>query len=122
MEYAAPFFIKPIAKAIANKIDHNFTDGELTTHFGWIETALEGKTYFVGDAFSAADIQMSYPIKRAARAETKSPDRSNTRAFRTGRVEVAFKALSTKVANPQDAHTQVEAAERRDTSSLREAG
>ena len=51
------FFIKPIAKAIANKIDGNFTDGELTAHFGWIEKALEGKSYFAGDAFSAADIQ-----------------------------------------------------------------
>ena len=49
-----PFFIRPIAKAIANKIDTNFTDGELKTHFGWIEKALEGKTYFAGEAFSAA--------------------------------------------------------------------
>ena len=49
-----PFFIKPIAKAIAAKIDGNFTDGELKAHFGWIEKALEGKTYFAGDVFSAA--------------------------------------------------------------------
>ena len=56
------FFIKPIVKAIANKIDGNFTDGELTAHFGWIEKALEGKSYR-GDVFSAADIQMSYPIQ-----------------------------------------------------------
>ena len=57
-----PFFIKPIAKAIANKIDGNFTDGELTAHFGWIEKALEGSRTSRG-MFSAADIQMSYPIE-----------------------------------------------------------
>ena len=76
-----PFFIKPIAKAIANKIDGNFTDGELTAHFGWIEKALEGKSYFAGDAFSAADIQMSYPIQASfARAEML-PNRPNTKAW-----------------------------------------
>ena len=76
-----PFFIKPIAKGIAAKIDGTFTDGELKAHFGWIETALEGKTYFAGDAFSAADIQMSYPIQASfARAEML-PDRPNTQAW-----------------------------------------
>lgn len=96
-----PFFIKPIAKAIANKIDHNFTDGELTTHFGWIETALEGKSYFAGDAFSAADIQMSYPIQASfARAEML-PDRPNTRAW-LERVESrpAFKRAVDKGGQP----------------------
>ena len=53
-----PFFIKPITRAIATKIDENFTDGELKTHFGWIEQALEGSAYFAGDSFSTADIQM----------------------------------------------------------------
>ena len=100
-----PFFIKPIAKAIANKIDQNFTDGELTTHFRWIETALEGKPYFAGDAFSAADIQMSYPIQASfARAEML-PDRPNTRAW-LERVESrpAFKRAVDKGGQPIMTH------------------
>ncbi len=76
-----PFFIKPIAKTIANKIDANFTDGELKTHFGWIEQALEGKTYFAGETFSAADIQMSYPVQASFARADMLPDRPNTRAW-----------------------------------------
>lgn len=76
-----PFFIKPIAKTIANKIDENFTDGELQAHFGWIEQALEGKTYFAGEQFSAADIQMSYPIQASFARADVFPARPNTSAW-----------------------------------------
>lgn len=76
-----PFFIKPIARTIANKIDATFTDGELNTHFGWIEEALGGKTYFAGDEFSAADIQMSYPIQASFTRADMLPNRPNTRAW-----------------------------------------
>ena len=76
-----PFFIKPVVKAIAAKIDGNFTDGELRTHFGWIEEALKGKTYFAGDAFSAADIQMSYPIQASFTRADMLPARPNTSAW-----------------------------------------
>ncbi len=76
-----PFFIRPIARAIAGKIDGNYTDGELKNHFGWIETALQGKSYFAGDAFSAADIQMSYPIQASFARADMLPDRPNTRAW-----------------------------------------
>ncbi len=76
-----PFFIKPISKAIAGKIDATFTDGELKAHFGWIETALESKTYFAGETFSAADIQMSYPIQASFSRADMLPDRPNTQAW-----------------------------------------
>ena len=103
---AAPLpFIKPIAKATATQIAHNVTDGEQTPHYGWIETALEGKTYFAGDAFSAADIQMSYPIQASfARAEML-PDRPNTRAW-LERVESrpAFKRAVDKGGQPIMTH------------------
>ena len=76
-----PFFIKPIVKAIATKIDGSFTDRELKAHFGWIEEALQGKTYFAGDAFSAADIQMSYPVQASFARSDMLPDRPNTKAW-----------------------------------------
>ena len=77
----SPFFIRPIAKAIASKIDAQFTDGELRTHFGWIETALEGKNYFAGERFSAADIQMSYPIQASFIRADILEDRPHTQAW-----------------------------------------
>ena len=75
------FLIKPIATAIADKIDRTFTDGELTTHFEWVEQALEGKDYFAGDTFSAADIQMSYPVQASFARGHLLPDRPNTKAW-----------------------------------------
>ena len=76
-----PFFIRPVVKGIATQIDRTFTDGELRTHFGWIEQALEGQTYFAGDAFSAADIQMSYPVQASFLRADMLPERPNTRAW-----------------------------------------
>lgn len=76
-----PFFIKPIAKAIAGKIDGTFTDNELKTHFGWIEETLAQRSYFAGDAFSAADIQMSYPVQASFSYDHVFPDRPHTRAW-----------------------------------------
>ena len=76
-----PFFIKPITKTIAGKIDATFTDGELKAHFGWIEKALEAKTYFAGETFSAADIQMSYPVQASFTRAGMLPGRPHTQAW-----------------------------------------
>lgn len=76
-----PFFIKPIVKSIAKKIDQSFTDGEIQTHFGWIEKFLSEHQYFAGDHFSAADIQMSYPIQASFVRSDVFPNRPFTQAW-----------------------------------------
>lgn len=58
-----PFFIKPIAKAIANKVDGTFTDPEIEQHVKFIEGELSSHDWFAGDEFSAADVQMSFPLQ-----------------------------------------------------------
>jgi glutathione S-transferase len=59
---AVPWLIRPIARGIADTVDKTFTNGELTAHFGWVEQWLSENEHFAGD-FSAADIQMSYPVE-----------------------------------------------------------
>ncbi len=61
-----PFFARPIARAIADKAMANFIGPQLKTHFDFIESELEKQPWFAGDQFSAADIQMSFPIEAAA--------------------------------------------------------
>ncbi len=61
-----PFFARPIARAIADKAMANFIGPQLKTHFDFIESELEKQPWFAGDKFSAADIQMSFPIEAAA--------------------------------------------------------
>ena len=58
-----PFFLKPIAKAIPDKLDGQYTDPEIQKQFAFIEQELSGRDHFAGDAFSAADIMLSYPIE-----------------------------------------------------------
>ncbi len=61
-----PFFIKPIVKKIAQNVEESFIHPQLKLHFGYLESELSKSEWFVGDEFSAADIQMSFPIEAAS--------------------------------------------------------
>lgn len=61
-----PFFVKPIAKAIAGKVKGSFIEPNLTRQLDYIEGELGKHAWFAGDDFSAADIQMSFPLEAAA--------------------------------------------------------
>jgi glutathione S-transferase len=60
-----PFFVRPIARGIADKIDQSYTTPALDLHLGFIEKTLGERPYFAGDTFSIADIQMFYPVEAA---------------------------------------------------------
>lgn len=61
-----PFFVKPIAKAIAGKAKSGFITPQINTHLDYMEAELGKNTWFAGDAFSGADIQLSFPLEAAA--------------------------------------------------------
>ena len=61
-----PFFIKPIAKAISSKTKAAFIAPQLKTNLDYLESVLARDDWFAGNAFSAADIQMSFPLEAAA--------------------------------------------------------
>jgi len=61
-----PFFVKPIAKAIAGKVKSSFISPQLKTHLDFMEGELAKRPWFAGEAFSGADIQMSFPLEAAA--------------------------------------------------------
>ena len=60
-----PFFAKPIAKAIAGKAKSSFITPNIATHLDFMEGELGKSEWFAGDAFTGADIQMSFPIEAA---------------------------------------------------------
>ncbi len=60
-----PFFVKPIAKAISSKAKSSFIMPQLNTHLDYLEAELGKAQWFVGDEFSAADVQLSFPIEAA---------------------------------------------------------
>jgi glutathione S-transferase len=62
----APFFVRPIARAIANKVKDSFVLPQIRQHLAFLEGELAQRTWFAGDDFSAADIQISFPLEAAA--------------------------------------------------------
>jgi glutathione S-transferase len=60
-----PFFVKPIARGIADKVLSSFVDPNLERQMAFMEAELASRPWFVGADFSAADIQMSFPIEAA---------------------------------------------------------
>jgi glutathione S-transferase len=61
-----PFFVKPIAKAIAKKTKDSFINPQIKSHLDYIEVELGKTKWFAGNEFSGADIQMSFPLEAAA--------------------------------------------------------
>lgn len=62
----APFFVRPVARAIADKVMTTFVGPQLALHLGYLEAELAASGWFAGPDFSAADIQMSFPLEAAA--------------------------------------------------------
>ncbi len=62
----APALVRPIAKAIAGKVDDTFTNPNLARHVGFLASELAKAPYFAGQELSVADIQMSFPMEAIA--------------------------------------------------------
>jgi glutathione S-transferase len=60
-----PFFAKPIARGIADKVLGSFVDPNLARQMAFMEAELARGPWFAGADFSAADVQMSFPIEAA---------------------------------------------------------
>jgi glutathione S-transferase len=63
---AAPFLVRPIAKGIAAEVNRSFINPNLKRQYDFMEAELADGPWFAGADFSAADIQMSFPIEAAA--------------------------------------------------------
>ena len=61
-----PFFAKPIARGIAAKVTAMLIRPNLERQHAYMEAELGRSSWFAGDTFSAADIQMSFPLEAGA--------------------------------------------------------
>ena len=60
-----PFFVKPIARKIADNVSARFIDPNLTRHLTFLGDHLANNEWFAGPEISAADILMSFPLEGA---------------------------------------------------------
>ncbi|MFI4929767.1 MAG: glutathione S-transferase [Burkholderiales bacterium] len=63
---AGPFFVKPIARRIADTVLNGFVMPNIKRQLDFMESELAGRPWFAGSEFSAADVQMSFPLEVAA--------------------------------------------------------
>jgi glutathione S-transferase len=61
-----PFFVKPIVRAVADKVTTSFIAPNIERQLKFMEAELAERPWFAGPEFSAADIQMSFPLEAAS--------------------------------------------------------
>ena len=61
-----PFFVRPIAKKISAAVKDSFIEPEIKQQLNYMEAEIAKTGWFAGSEFSAADIQMSFPLEVAA--------------------------------------------------------
>lgn len=61
-----PFFARPIARGISEKVKRTVIDPNLARIVAHIESELGRSEWLAGDEFTAADVLMSFPIEAAA--------------------------------------------------------
>ena len=76
-----PFFVKPIARAICAKVLTLMVEPNLKRQLDFMEVELGKSEWFAGEEFSAADIQMSFPVEAAAQRAGLNASRPKLMAF-----------------------------------------
>ncbi len=77
----SPALIRPIAKAIVNSLHQRFLNPNLKTHLDFVESELARSEWFAGDAISAADVIMSFPLEAATARNDDGIARPHIQAF-----------------------------------------
>jgi glutathione S-transferase len=76
-----PFFAAPVARGIASKVKALMIEPNLKRQLDFMESELERSEWFAGDDFSAADIQMSFPVEAAAQRAGLDASRPKLMAY-----------------------------------------
>ena len=66
MPRRAPLLMRPLVNAISKKALDTMVDPQLKSHMAFWEGELSKTEWFAGNEFSAADIQMSFPLEAAS--------------------------------------------------------
>jgi glutathione S-transferase len=76
-----PFFVRPVARAIKNRVKASFIEPRINQHLDYMEGELARHPWFAGAEFTAADIQMSFPVEAAAARGGLDQSRPKLMAF-----------------------------------------
>jgi glutathione S-transferase len=77
----APWPVSAIARRIAGTVTTAFIAPNLKRHLNYIESELNSHTWFAGEQFTAADVQMSFPLEIAVSRAGLDASRPKSMAF-----------------------------------------
>jgi glutathione S-transferase len=77
----APWPVSAIARRIAATVTNTFIAPNLKRHFDYIEAELGAHTWFAGEQFTAADVQMSFPLEISVSRAGLDAGRPKSMAF-----------------------------------------
>jgi glutathione S-transferase len=77
----APWPISAVARRIAATVQKSFIDPNLKRHLDFMEAELAAHAWFAGEEFTAADVQMSFPLEAAASRAGLDSSRPHLMAF-----------------------------------------
>lgn len=66
MPKRAPALLRPVVRKVSSQVLTAFVNPQLKEHMAFWESELGKSQWFAGDEFTAADIQMSFPLEAAA--------------------------------------------------------
>lgn len=76
-----PFFVRPISRMITTQVKSSFIEPQITLHLDYLESEIGKSSWFAGSEFTAADIQMSFPLEAAAARASLETTRPNLTDF-----------------------------------------
>jgi glutathione S-transferase len=76
-----PWPVSAVARGIAGRVQSTFIGPQLTRHLDFMESELAARSWFAGDEFTAADVQMSFPLEAAAARAGLNSGRPKLMAF-----------------------------------------
>ena len=76
-----PALARPVVRALARNVIESFVQPQIDQHLDYMDGELAKAAWFAGDEFTAADIQMSFPIEAAAAGRSLDEGRRNLRDY-----------------------------------------
>src|SRR5579862_7247482 len=76
-----PWPVSSIARRIASQVTGAFIEPQLTRHLDFMESELASRPWFAGGQFTAADVQMSFPLEAAVARAGLNASRPRLMAF-----------------------------------------
>ena len=75
------FLVRPIARSIVGRVKQSLIEPQIAQHLDYMETEMGKSPWFVGNDFTAADIQISFPLELAVAQSDLDTSRPKLMAF-----------------------------------------